>query len=231
MNILDILKGSIKQIRSSWPLLIGIYSPGILLFLGAGILSQIIPHLTIPELVGDVAVIGKIPFYSGAISQLGLLLWSAATTLCFFTYFSLKKTDGVRKESLNFMLSSGLLSGYLMLDDTYMLHEEFFPDYLKIIPEQMVIIILGISMLAYLFFNRNEILRGDYSLMLLAFMFFGISVTLDAIPTHLYGNIYFLEKIEHLFEDGAKFSAIVTWVTFYARYSFQQLSKQFSQKP
>lgn len=229
MSVSEIIKGAIKQIWSSRLFLIRIYTPGILIFLGAGILSQIIPHLTIPELVGDVADIGEIPFYSGAISQLGLLLWSSATTLCFFTFFALRKKNGISKQTLNLLLSSGLLTGYLMLDDTYMLHDEFFPVYLKIVPEQVVLIILGLSMLAFLFFNRNEILQGDYGLILLAYLFFGISIAFDSIPRNLYSNIYFLEKIEHLIEDGSKFTAIVTWVTYYARYSYQHLSRYFSQ--
>lgn len=224
MNILGIFKGAIKQIHSSRLLLIGIYTPSILLFLGIGILTKIIPHLTIPDLLGDVAIIGHIPFYSGAISQLGLLLWSTATTLCFFIFFVLKKMTVSRKESLNFLLFAGFLSGYLMLDDAYMLHDELFPDYLKIIPEEVVIILLGLVMIAFLYFNRQEILRGDYSLMLLAYLFFGISVAIDAIPRALYEDKYFFEKIEKLVEDGAKFTGIVTWITFYARYGYQQIS-------
>jgi hypothetical protein len=222
MNLPNILKHAIKQIRSSWLLLLWIYVPCFLLFLGIGILAISIPHFRIGDILKDVATLGKIPFYSGAVSQLGLLLWSATTTLCFFTYFALRKTSPIRRESLNLLLFAGLLTGYLTLDDTYMLHEEFFPDYLKIIPEEVVIFMLGIAMLSFLYFNLNEILQSEYSLILLAYLFFGISVIVDVIPAHLYQNIYGFEKILSLLEDGAKFTAIITWVTFYSRYCYQQ---------
>lgn len=231
MNILDIFKGAVKQIRSSWLLLIYIYVPILLLFLAAGKLTQVIPDLSIQDFLRDVAALGDIPSYSGSISQLGLLLWSAATTLCFFTYFILKKINPSRKESLDFLMFSGLLTGYLMLDDTYMFHEEVFPEYLKIIPEKAVILFLGIAMLLFLYFNHKEILRSEYGLLFLAYMFFGISVFLDVIPSRFFEYIQYMEKIEYFLEDGAKFVAIVTWLTFYVRYGYQQLSSQISQNP
>ena len=121
------------------------------------------------------------------------------------------------------MLFAGILNGYMMLDDTYMLHDEVFPDYIQFFPEKAAVLALGVAVLAFLYLNRREILRGEYSLMFLALVLFGFSVALDAIPTELYEDYYFLEKFEHLFEDGAKLAAIVTWVVYYARYGMRIL--------
>lgn len=230
MNIIGIFKGAMNQIRSLWKLLIGIYAPIALLFLGIGILVRIVPDLSIYDIFRDVAVIGKVPSYSGFMSQLGLLLWSASTTICFFTYFVLKKREASRKESLNTLLFAGLLSGYLMIDDTFMLHEEIFPDYIKFIPEKVVIILLGIAMLLFLYFNRREILQSEYGILLLAYGFFGFSVAIDAIPDRFYVGSYFFEKIELFLEDGAKFTAITTWFVFYTRYCNEQISLQVFRK-
>jgi hypothetical protein len=228
--LLDTVKNGISQILSIRKTLLIIYGGVALLFAGVVGLTVLIPHLTIPDLLRDVATLGELPFYAGFVSQLGLLFWSAATTLCFFEYFTLKKLGCTRKETLNFLLFAGLLSGYLMLDDSFMLHEEFFPDFLKIIPEKAVILMLGIAMLAFLYFNRQELLQNEFGLMFLAFMFFGISVVIDAVPTELYEDIYIVEKVEHILEDGAKFTAIITWVIFYARYGYQQLTKLMREK-
>lgn len=217
-----IIHGFIGQLRCSWRILLALYTFVALLFLGVALLSEIIPHLTIPDLVRDVASVGNLPFYAGSISQMGALLWSSTTTVCFFAFFSLRNMNTSRKESLNFLLFSGLLTGYLMLDDTFMLHDEIIPDYLKIIPEEAVILLLGAAVVAFLYFNWKEIMRSEYALLFLALGLFGISVFIDAIPTGWYENYYFIEKIEHLLEDGAKFAAIVTWLTFYARYGYQQ---------
>lgn len=233
MNILDIFKGTIKQISSLRWLLISIYIPSFLLFLVAGILTQIVPNLSIQDFLRDVTAIGDIPFYSGSISQLGLLLWSAATMVCFFTYFALKKINPSRKQSLNLLMFGGLLSGYLMLDDTYMLHEEVFEELfenLNFFPEKTAMLLLGIAMLSFIYFNRWEILKSDYGLLFLAYAFLGISVFFDAFPSRFYEEIQYAERIEYYIEDGAKFTAIVTWVTFFARYGYQQLSHQLVEK-
>jgi len=111
-----------------------------------------------------------------------------------------------------------------------MLHEEFFPDYMKFVPEKAAIFLLGIAMLSLLYFNRNEILRSDYGILLLAYLLLGTSVFLDAIPNRFYDYIEYAEKVEYFLEDGTKFIAIVTWVTFFARYSYQQFSLQIFRK-
>ncbi len=232
MNILDILKDALKQIYSSRRLLFYVYTPIAILLLGFSLLASLVPEFKVRDILKDVAAIGDLPFYSGAISQLGLLMWSATTALCFFTFFALRKIDSSRKETLNFLLFAGFLSGYLTLDDTYMLHEVFFPNYLIIIPlvDKVVILLVGIAMLSFLYFNRREILRNEYGLLFLALMLFGFSVTLDAVPSRFYEDIYALEKIEYILEDGAKFAAIITWYAFFAQYCYQQFSIQISRK-
>jgi len=41
----------------------------------------------------------------------------------------------------------------MILDDTYMLHGEVFPDYLRLIPEKGVILALGVAVLVFLYIN------------------------------------------------------------------------------
>ncbi len=232
MNILEIFKNATKQIYSLRRLWFYLYIPIAALLLGLTLLASQIPEFKIQNILKDVAAIGKLPFYSGAISQLGLLIWSATTALCFFSFFVLRKIDPSRKDTLNFLLFAGFLSGYLTLDDTYMLHEVFFPDALTFLPsaDKVVIILVGIATLSFLYFNRREILRNEFGVLSLALMLFGLSVTLDVIPSRFYENIYALEKIEYILEDGAKFAAIVTWYVFFARYCYQQFFSQFLRK-
>jgi hypothetical protein len=226
MNIPDILRGFTKQIFSLRNLIISIYFPIFLMFIVIGVVTEISPNLSIQDLTRDVAALGKIPFYWGSISQLGILFWSAIVTLCFSTYFTLKKISPHQKEPLNFLFYSGLLTAYLMLDDTYMLHEDFFPDYVRFIPEKLAILLVGLAIILFLYINYKEILRNEYGLMLLGLFFFGTSVGLDLIPERILEYRYFLEKLELLLEDGAKFTAIVTWLVFYGRYCHQQIFTQ-----
>lgn len=225
MNIPDIIRGFIKQVLALRILIISIYIPIFLMFILVGVVTEISPNLSIQDLTRDVAALGRLPFYWGSISQLGILFWSAIVTLCFSTYFILKKISPHQKESLKFLLYSGLLITYLTLDDTYMLHEDFFPDYVRFIPEKAAILLLGFAIVLFLYFNFAEILRNEYGLMLLGLFFFGISVGLDLIPDRILEYRYVFEKLELILEDGAKFTAIVTWLVFYARYCHQQISK------
>ena len=228
--ITEIITGAAKQIYSLRRVLFFIYIPSFILFIIAGALVLLKPDLFIQDFLRDVTSLGDLPFYAGSISQLGLLLWSAATTLCLFTYFGLKRNDPSRKESLNFLLFAGLLSGYLLLDDAFLLHEELIPEYIKFMPEKAVILLLGTAMLAFLYFNRSEIIRNEYGLLALTYLFLGVSVFFDLIPNRFYPGIEDIDSIEYFMEDGAKFLAIVTWVTFFVRYSFQQFLKQDFQK-
>lgn len=223
MKLTAILSEVARQVWAARRLLIGIDIPICLLFIGIGILTKIISNLSIPELVSDVATIGKLPFYSGAVSQIGLLIWSSSVTIIFFAYFSLKLQANPRKEALNFLLYSGCLTAYVMLDDTFMLHEEFFSDYLMIISEEVVLALIGLAMILLMVFHYREILQNDVGIMAMATVLFVISIAFDFIPKELYQDIYLIEKIQHLLEDGAKLAAIVTWTAYYARYSYRLL--------
>jgi hypothetical protein len=223
MSIRQLIQSTLKQILAHRGMMLAIYLPVLLILLTIGVLSSVIPNMTIPFFLKDVTALGNLPFYAGLISQLGLLFWSATTTICFFTYFSLKAQNRSSRETLNFLLFAAILTCYLTLDDAFLLHEEVFPDYVRFIPEKLVYLGILISVLAFLYFNWQEILRSEYSLLFLAFGFFGLSIALDMIPSSILEGSYLIEKLEFLVEDGAKFAAIITWLTFYSRYGYQQL--------
>ena len=83
-------------------------------------------------------------------------------------------------------------------------------------------------MLSFIYFNWQEILKGEYGLLFLAYLFLGVSVFFDAIPSRFYEKIRYAERIEYYIEDGAKFIAIVTWLVFFVRYSYHQFLHSFS---
>lgn len=221
MNLYIIFGHFLKQMRSNWRLLILIYTPLTILLIGIGVITQINPNISVLDFVRDVAALGDLPFYSGAVSQFGLLLWSASTTISTFTYLVVKKFFPARIESLKFLLFTSFITGYLLIDDTYMVHEDIIPSLLNEGSDIIGKALIGILVIFFLYSNRREILRNDFSLLFLALAFLGISVAVDIIPERFYEHAYFLAN---LIEDGAKLFGIATWLAFNYRYSFEQFS-------
>jgi hypothetical protein len=69
--------------------------------------------------------------------------------------------------------------------------------------------------LAFLVGFRRVILEGDFLLLGLALGFFGLSVAVDV----------FTDRELYLWEDGAKFVGIVTWLAYFVRVSARVLRR------
>lgn len=74
---------------------------------------------------------------------------------------------------------SGCLTTILLLDDLFLLHEFFIPTYIKI-PEKVVYLIYVIFVFLYLKNFRRIIQNTEFIVLLLAFTFFGFSVSVDS---------------------------------------------------
>lgn len=181
----------------------------IILFISAFLASLVLlvwflEGVPISNLTRDPVAIVEVPFYTGFFSQLGIFFWAATATLCFF---SAKMTSN-RPESRMFkryLFLSGLLTLFLGLDDIFLFHELVFPIYLGI-PQQVVFIIYGILVLSFLLKFYSVILNTEYILLITAFFFFGLSVSLD---------LFHLPNVNpFFFEDGCKMAGIVSWVFY-----------------
>ena len=156
------------------------------------------------------------PFYIGLVSNLGILFWCASATVCLFTGWT-GKSRGISVES--FLVSSGILSIVLLLDDLLQLHEGFFQNDLHI-PEELVIAIYGFFTLTIFFQHRKIILTTNYLILLTCMMLFGLSLVVDLFLPEMPG--------ENLVEDGAKFVSILTWFGYYASLSYDTIKKKIS---
>ena len=98
------------------------------------------------ELTKDPVAVLRGKFYTGALSNLNIIFWTVAATLCLFGYFTLSKfapKSGLKWTLFHF----GLVTTILLLDDLYLWHEKMFPDYIGL-DERLVYI----SYLLYLTF-------------------------------------------------------------------------------
>ncbi|MBD0300714.1 MAG: hypothetical protein ICV85_00615 [Tolypothrix sp. T3-bin4] len=208
----------VEQLRVLSPVIVILYLPAVIM-LGIIKLQNIIP---VRSLTRDPSVIAGKPFYIGAISNIGILFWCSAVTICWLGFVVLRQLHKNR-EFQRFLLSSGGFTFVLMIDDFFLIHEEVFPRYLNI-PEEIVLGAYGGMLLLYLFKSIKTILKTDYILLVLALGFFGGSVVADNIPV--------LDKFmgmdaQLLVEDGLKFLGIISWFAYFARVGTEQLKLVF----
>ena len=178
---------------------------------------SILFQVSMPAMTQDVTAIAKLHPLSGILSNLGMLLWCAAASTCFYTATILR---GVKpRDTFGFLLSSGLLSAYLLFDDFFQIHEALAPHYLGL-NEKVVYAALGIAVSAYLIAFRRIILRTNFGILLSALGFLASSVVIDAIPGPW---LWRIGDWEYFFEDGAKWLCIASWCSYYVHTSHQFL--------
>jgi hypothetical protein len=157
----------------------------------------------------DVTAIANVHPLSGILSNLGVILWCAAASICAFAAIILR--DVKPKALFWFLLSSSLLSAYLLLDDFLLFHEKLAPSYLDL-SEKFIFSVLGTAVFTYLVAFRRMILRTNFATLLLALGFLTTSVFIDVILEP------WLRQLGHwtfFFEDGAKWLGIAFWCSYY----------------
>ena len=178
-------------------------------------------QVSMPAMTGDVTALAKIHPLSGILSNLGVLLWCAAASICVFAAMVLRNVEP--RETFWFLFSSALLSAYLLFDDFFLFHEELAFRYLGL-NQKVVYAALGIAVCAYIIAFRRVLLRTKFGVLLLALGFLAASVVMDAI---LEPWLLRLGHWEYFFEDGAKWLGIASWCSYYVHTSYQLLVSTF----
>ncbi|PSB00590.1 hypothetical protein [Merismopedia glauca] len=155
----------------------------------------------------------------GAVSNIGILLWCISATISFLGFLILKK-NGKKNESGSFLFYSGILTSTLLVDDLFLVHEAIAPKLLKI-NQEIVYLFLGIATALWLLKFRKTILRTDYIPLVLAFIFFGLSIVFDRIIDWSAINLASFQ-IE-IFEDGSKLFGIVSWMAYFFNVFFREI--------
>lgn len=167
-------------------------------------------------------------FYFGSISNLGIILWTAAATLCIFSSIYLKRYNPDSPFRL-FLLHGGIFTMLLLLDDVYMWHDEMFPDYLGI-SQRLIYLIYFMYTLFFLIRFTKVIFKTEYIILLASILLLSLSVFVDVVYeahrftaplirlTGLSWNQ--LEDITKFFEDTSKGMGILTWLIYFSRTVF-----------
>jgi len=212
----------VSQLQYLWKALFFLYLPIALLFLLVGVLSRVTANVSLAFLLRDITATAKLPFFAGFVSQLGLILWSASLTICLFALVVLQRRKADFSASKRFLVHSTILTAILMLDDSFLFHEEIVPLYLHL-DELVVFVVYALVGIGFVILNWREILSSEYALLLLALALFAASIALDAVPKEVLSARYFWEQLELFLEDGSKFAGMATWLLYFARYAIQRI--------
>lgn len=191
----------------AWLYVIGML-PAILVLIVVGIQ----PWVPVDQLFRDTLAAasrvtdGKFPPYLGLMSNLGILLWSGTTAVCFIGGLVVWRNGGLHQAAM-FLVYAAFLSGVLTVDDFFLAHERIYPRIFGLY-EHHVFAAYGILTAVYLFFFRNVIWTVGPQLLVLSLACFTVSVLVDVIMPS--GG-----KLHRLLEDGSKFVGITLWTTFH----------------
>lgn len=172
----------------------------------AKILLDVEPHF----LLRDLATTAGAHPLTGAVSMLGMVLWSAAASVSLLTALLLMRR---RREGAAFFLASAALSGWLLFDDLYLFHDVLAPAYLKISTE-IVLVGIGLLVLAWLAVFRRDIRNAGPFFLVLALGFFGLSIAVD-LATDFIPQMSAMGPWRIFYEDGPKWMGIACWLAFH----------------
>lgn len=168
-------------------------------------------QFTIPALTRDITTTAGVHPLTGFLSNSGILLWCATGSVCAFSTFILYKRKPGR--IFWFLLSSALLSLYLLFDDLFLFHD-YLSEYYLHFSEEKVYFVLILSLAIYLFAFRQIILHTRYIFLLLSLGFFAGSLVVDVIlQPYIESSLGPSWRI--FMEDGSKWIAIVFWFSYF----------------
>ncbi|MEM7428389.1 MAG: hypothetical protein AAF441_20040 [Pseudomonadota bacterium] len=165
--------------------------------------------LTAAQLSGDCC-----HTYYGFVSQAGVMLWSATAAVCLFAaaVFAL---HGRSSSLIGFAASAGLLTGWLALDDTFLVHEVVFPSFG--IPQNAVLVAYAVLGILYALASWRMILKSDFLILFAGGGALALSMVVDSVFHSLVPQLVYLE-------DSAKFFGIFCWAAFHIVAMAEQLS-------
>ncbi|MCP5082674.1 MAG: hypothetical protein GY948_13385 [Alphaproteobacteria bacterium] len=156
--------------------------------------------LTAAQLSGDCC-----HTYYGFISNLGVMAWSATAAVCLFAALLLAVQKRA-KPLVWFAASAGLLTGWLALDDAFLVHEVVFPSFG--IPQNAVLGLYLVLGGLYGLASWRTILRHDWLMLFIAGGALALSMVVDTVFHSLLPSLVYLE-------DSAKFFGICCWASFH----------------
>ncbi|MFM2156518.1 MAG: hypothetical protein RL516_1267 [Bacteroidota bacterium] len=204
----------IDQLKKHWLDLIVTISAG-LFFLFLTFEYSVYKGILPANLTRDTATILHGPAYTGALSNLGIILWSATAAIMLFSAVHLYKNTVQRRAALMTLLF-GLLTTMLCFDDTYQFHEKAFSGVIYV-PEELIYLFYLTCIVIIATVCRVIVVTTPFIIGITAMAFFGISILIDEINLPSGRHDAFVE-------DCFKFIGIVLWTVYHFKSAFGFIS-------
>lgn len=171
------------------------------------VLARVLGGVGIDVLMHEPTAVGGVPGYAGFTATLGTIGWSVAIGAFVLGALLVR---GVDDSVRPFLLASIVLTTYLCLDDTYMLHEDLLPA--LGVNEYLVYGSILVTALAYAAVFARQIRRGALVFAFLTVALLAVSIGMDVLDQAFdlpvgYFAIAFVE-------DGSKLMGIFAWAGF-----------------
>jgi len=190
-----------------------IFIPG-LVFLGMAVLIAKSNGIFFETISRDPLQVLNGKPYVGIISNIGILFWCSTCAVLFYSCLISRIKNGPESETY-FLFFSALLSILMLVDDLFLMHDVVFPEFLKI-DERVFYLFYGLSVIAIFIRYYKIVLNTDYVLLILAFIFLGLSATTDEVRA-----MGFRMEHPYIIEDSFKFLGILAWFSYFARTGYK----------
>ena len=178
---------------------------------GMAWLASVVSEGRIPmmDLLSDPAEVEKIPWFTGAVSDLNLFVWAAGAALYLVAALGLR----YRNRSLaHVVMWLGLFTVVLTLDDRFLLHEIVLP-WLFGLPEIVVFAAYAVgAVVIVVTFRRVLVVQPELSILVLGLLGLGVSVFLDVFGPDA--------DLRRVVEESAKLVGALGWALFQPPSSF-----------
>ena len=160
--------------------------------------------LDFQEFSKDPAQVLDGPWWSGSYAMLVMLVWQVPATVALLSALLLFRVG--RTGPAWMLLTGGVLTAAMVLDDVLLLHDGFYPQVVGI-PEKGVYLGYALGTIGFAFWFRKRLGSG-LLLVGAAWMFWGMSVVVDIV---LY------ESAPYVVEDGSKAVGVGLWFLLVVR--------------
>ena len=197
------------QISKAWSHLSTLFwwlTPAVVIIALAGMQ----PFFPVDELLRDTYAVAVSNDYQmephyGALSTVGLFVWAASAAICFFAA-AMFQAMGDRAHAKVFFFF-GLFTGYLLIDDAFLLHETVVPYFGG--AEELALALVGIEAIVIALVFRRYFRGFELALLTAAVALLGFSAAYDTLFSDTTAG-------QILIEDGAKFVGAFAWMGFVA---------------
>ncbi len=156
------------------------------------------------QLFLDPASLTGSPWYTGLISNIGILCWSVAATAAAGGAWVAKQTG--RPSASKFLLMGAVATVVLLLDDLLQIHATWLPKLGMNKFGSQILIVLPTVFWLFVFFR--DLIRTRWLLVICALGSFAVSLAIDS-------GLGLTGTTSLMVEDGGKFLGVLAWALYF----------------